>query len=128
MSNNLPVFEQMFNPDYVPSHAGTVLNEMYHADGKPNGNAQVQPLLSPRIAEECAFFQANQMLRECNAEDFEAAAKVYERFYDTISRAWNPDVSLARVIGRLGRERARQIGLERHVIEAAIRNKHRLAV
>ncbi|WOF44346.1 hypothetical protein KNJ79_05285 [Sphingopyxis indica] len=75
-----------------------------------------------RLGEEAALFQANLMIRACKSNDFEEAARIYGRFVETFDRVRHPDLSLKRVVKRLGREKARIVGVEQRVIDDAIRN------
>jgi len=81
-----------------------------------------------RLAEEAALFQANLMIRAGRRGDYEEAARVYDRFVATFERARHPDLSLKRVVKRLGRDKARLVGVDERVIEDAIRNWKRYAL
>lgn len=78
--------------------------------------------ISSRLGEEAAIFQANLMVRACRRGDFEEAARIYDRFVATFERVRHPDLSLARVVKRLGREKARIVGVSEQVIDDAVRN------
>lgn len=81
--------------------------------------------LQSRLGEECAYFQAQLAYRAAQAGDFDHAAAIVNRVYDTVERTPHPHMSLARVIKRLGRERARVLCCEKRTIDDAIRNWQR---
>ncbi|SKB62558.1 hypothetical protein [Sphingopyxis flava] len=81
-----------------------------------------------RLAEEAALFQANLMVRAGRQGKYEEAARIYDRFVATFERTRHPDLSLKRVVKRLGRDKARLVGVDERVIEDAIRNWKRYAL
>lgn len=69
----------------------------------------------------CALHQAHEKLRACQHGDFDHAAKIHERMFDTLCQSEVPNIALAIIARKLGRDRALQVGIERGVVEAAIR-------
>src|SRR3546814_11365428 len=88
---------------------------------------QTQTFVTSRLGEEAALFQANLMVRAGRHGNYQEAARIYDRFVATFDRVAHPDLSLKRVVKRLGREKAQLVGVDDSVIEDATRHWKRSA-
>ncbi len=125
----------MFNPDLEMSDTSVLDYDETNPDVAEVFERHLRAFNDPtpgfaqsRLAEEAAIFQANLMVRAGRRGDFEEAARIYGRFVATFERARHPDLSLKRVVKRLGRDKARLVGVDEGVIEDAIRNWKRYSL
>jgi hypothetical protein len=64
---------------------------------------------------------AKTMLRDMNSGDVDAAAADYERLEGVVLQSRHPHLFLEDLARRLGRQRALAVGIEREVIDRAVR-------
>src|SRR3546814_3656189 len=118
------MFEEIIKPD-SESNAEVVET---HVSKYRSFCDQTQTFVTSRLGEEAALFQANLMVRAGRHGNYQEAARIYDRFVATFDRVAHPDLSLKRVVKRLGREKAQLVGVDESVIEDAIRNWKRYAL
>lgn len=141
-------FLAMVGPDYADDHfdlceANPNEEVCLSAKADAETNAQVydkhvakfrvfcdqgETYICSRLGEEAALFQANLMVRAGRRGDYDEAAKIYGRFVETFDRLNYPDLSLKRIVKRLGRDKARVVGVDEATIDDAIRNWKRYSI
>lgn len=89
---------------------------------------QGETYICSRLGEEAALFQANLMVRAGRLGNYPEAARIYSRFVETFDRLNYPDLSLKRIVKRLGRDKARAVGVDDATIDDAIRNWKRYSI
>lgn len=68
-----------------------------------------------------AVYIANTMIRDMRRKDMDAAANDYDRLEGVVLASRHPQLFLNDLARRLGRSRALAVGIEREVVDRAVR-------
>jgi hypothetical protein len=70
---------------------------------------------------DCAEHAAKVELRERRNGDGEAADRAHDRMFDLVADSSFPNITLAELVRRLGRTRSLAIGVDRPIVDLALK-------